>query len=200
MGGRGSKGKGLAVSFSNKSEADRFFGGGGGGSNQNEWESGLDKNEKNAINDYTALGYGAINRTLRNEGYDNAPKGMKRTIDNIKSALDRYELKKDIMVYRGVSNSFFGGNYSSADINNMFVGQTFVDNGFVSASALKERAFNRKYTLEIKVPRGVGRGAYISPLSTFKREAEFLLQRGTKFTITGAREENGKTVVQVIAK
>lgn len=199
MGGRGSKGIGSAVSFGSYSEADSFFG--GGGANQEDWQNGLSQSEKDAIKDYTLVGYARINPNLRRDGYDNSEQSTKKEADRLQGALDKYELNRDILVYRGVSQKFLGGYYSAWAINNSLVGQSFTDNGFASCSTVQGRAFTfRDYILEIKVPRGKGRGAYISPVSTFKAEAEFLLSRGTNFKITGARDEAGKTIIEVVVK
>lgn len=198
MGGRGANGIGNAVSFSSKREANTFFGVNKG--DFKDWVNNLSGKEQTALDSYTVSGYAQINRTLRNDGYSKAPQHIQNSIDEIKNAISRFELKQDIVVYRGVDDNFLGGNYSSKDIQTTLIGKTITDKAFSSCSVLRKGAFDRPYVLEIRVPRGKGRGAYIDPISTGKGEGEFLLQMNTSFKITGARDDGKKIVVQVTAK
>jgi len=65
----------------------------------------------------------------------------------------------------------------------------------MSTSASSGAQFSGSYKFIITVPAGVGRGAYIAPLSHYQSENEFLLQRGSSFKITKAVQSGSTTEV-----
>ena len=73
------------------------------------------------------------------------------------------------------------------------VGKKYVESGYSSTTALQgNRVATAKPTiLDIEVPAGVGRGAYVNRLAgQFQdTEYEFLIKRGASFTIEEVVEE-----------
>lgn len=72
------------------------------------------------------------------------------------------------------------------------VGKTYKDNGYMSTSALKniEQFGSKKVQMELQIPKGIGKGAYINELSGFTdEEYEFLLKRGSEFEILEVKED-----------
>lgn len=135
-----------------------------------------DKNMKSAITDYTGEGYRKINRFLagRISDYNKDSGGV---IDIINSAIDKFKLKDDIIVYRGVERKHYSG---------LKVGDTFDSNIFFSASCDKsiaeDFAINREdgVMLNIRVPKGTP-GMYIGSNSDAGNELEFLLSNKIKY-------------------
>lgn len=53
------------------------------------------------------------------------------------------------------------------------------------------------YTLKIKVPSGIGRGAYLEELTSSPQEYEFLLARETKFKITNVINKKAQSLIEM---
>lgn len=183
MGGRG----GRAFKTGDASKSEGFF-----GINQNngmfpDWKKNLTPEQLSAVRYYTGSAYEDINDALRISGLSNAPHDMQETIARITSALDKFNLKKSLTVYRGASGAIFGGNKTVAEINAMArAGARLTDKGFMSTSASEGANFGGDYRFVITVPAGTGRGAYVAPVSHYRSENEFLLQRNSTFKIVKA--------------
>ena len=175
-------------------------------SSYQNWRKQINSSEKNEIEEYTGSGYVSINGVLRETS--NPPSQVKDSYlaraDNISSALSKFELNDNIVVFRGVNLDAFGLSggddmFSTATEKGMkaLVGTTFVDKGFMSTSAVKSAAFNSKDArISINVPKGKGRGAWVKPLSTYSYENEFLLQKGSGLKITKVEKVGGHWEIQ----
>lgn len=143
--------------------------------------------QKQAIYDYTMASYN-FNTPLRN-GYEITEK-----IKNLKDALDKTSLKKEITVFRGVesdgvqgllnieSSGFFLSQEEVLDKRDSLIGQYVVDKAFVSTGVNREGGFIRKnYIYEIKCPKGT-KGAYIEPFSHFGTSHDGLSWDGKSFS------------------
>ena len=168
-----------------------------------DWERELNNNTEqfNSLYNYTGTFYKAANSYLRKTkksdyiGY--SPTDLKTRIKAIDTALSKFDLKNNIMVYRGSTNHLIGGAKTVEDVKKI-VGSVVRDKGFMSTSTRKSSAFSDDVHYEIKVPKGKGRGAYVGTVSHFGHEKEFLLNRGTQFKVLGAREGKfGKLIVQL---
>ena len=174
-----------------QSEANKFFGYGNEGV-YDEWEERLKLPERTALADYTGKAHGPnkvngnyyeINEPLRDQVPLN--RNIENRVEKIKNAMNKYELGDDLIVYRGCDNKMFGGLKDAEDIKKCFLGRVVRDRGFVSTSAVKGKQFTKmRIQLKIKIPRGKGRGAFISPLSHFPKEHEFLLKNNSSFRVT----------------
>lgn len=193
MGGRG----GSYERYAHYTDAYNFFGVGGSDGAYPVWEKAITSGERDATVYYTGSAYTSINKLLRNDGYDSSSGQMRNTIDNIDKAISKFDLKKNLTVYRGSGAQLVGGYTTAAEINANMKGAIVRDKGFMSTSAVHGSQFSGKLKYEIKVPKGKGRGAFVAPISHFKHENEFLLKRGTQFKVMGAKVVNGQTVVML---
>ena len=211
FGGRGSSGRAAGggggastvvySTFNTENEADTAF-----NSSYNDWRKQINSSEKTEIEEYTGSAYVSINGVLRETS--NPPSQVKDTYlaraDNISSAISKFELNDNIVVFRGVDLDTFGLSggddiFSTATEKGMkaLIGTTFVDKGFMSTSAVKSSAFNSKDAkISINVPKGKGRGAWVKPLSTYSYENEFLLQKGSGLKITKVEKVGGHWEIQ----
>ena len=177
-------------------------------SNITEWKNFLSTPEIDALQNYSFKEYGDtsvanyedINNYLRFNQLGKVPEAtIKNTINYIESALNKFELDKDIVVYRGIDvptiiEQVIGEKKYSRDvniINSYLKNTTFTDKGFVSTSISKKEAINfgmgsGRAVMRINIPSGT-KGAYIDEVSKIKREKEFLLNRNVTFKINNVK-------------
>ena len=163
------------------------------------WYEGLSGEETTSIAEYSGDAYSGINGLLRGHMTEKMVKawddvssmGIREMIDHIDDSISRFELKKGIKVYRTCEKDVFE-NLSTQ------VGSKFVDDGFVSTTVLNKKVASGNVFMEIDVPPGTGRGAWINPLSgSADEEWEFLLQRGSVFEITDVSDVGDDIVVKM---
>lgn len=125
--------------------------------------------------------------------YINA-EAMKSFANDLDSAINKFELKDNIVVYRGIDDDALRG----LDFNNI-IGSVYKDDGYMSTSPIHVDFIGRKDAiLEIRVPAGKGKGAYVNSLSGFKdEEYEFLLKRGTRCKIEAVDASGEKPVIKM---
>lgn len=161
------------------------------------WESSLEIAESRAIANYAGPDYNAINGLLRHQMTENQVKLWNDSTDmtvqdmiaKITSAIDRFELKDSIKVYRTCEEDVLESLQTK-------IGTTFHDNGFASTTVVREKKASGNIFMEIEVPSGRGVGAWISPMAQAD-EYEFLLQRGTDFVVTEVGQEGADTIVKM---
>ena len=113
-------------------------------------------------------------------------------ITDITDAINKVDpLSEDTLLYRAVKG--YGG--VGRAINELNVGDEFVNEGFSSTSLDKDKAMfilniadENKGLLKMVAPAGT-RGIYIDAAKDEKDELEFVLQRGTKFRVVGKGNE-----------
>lgn len=156
------------------------------------WAEKLLPSERKAISKYTYNGeekkpkfYERLNRMLR-EGVIKENPVMERYSEEISSGLKKFELKEDIVCYRGMNINPFVG--ASKNVIYEF-------DAFTSTSISLSGVINNTFVIEIHVPKGA-RGAYIKQLSKFKSQEEFLLDKNTKYMISSVKEDNA--IIEVI--
>ena len=163
------------------------------------WYEGLSGEETTSIAEYSGDAYSGINGLLRGHMTEKMVKawddvssmGIREMIDHIDDSISRFELKKGIKVYRTCEKDVFESLSTQ-------VGSKFVDDGFVSTTVLNKKVASGNVFMEIDVPPGTGRGAWINPLSgSADKEWEFLLQRGSVFEITDVSEVGDDIVVKM---
>lgn len=163
------------------------------------WYNGLSDEETTSIGEYSGDGYSGINGLLRGHmtekmvnAWDDVSKmGIREMVDHIDDSISRFELKKGIKVYRTCEKDVFESLSTQ-------VGSKFVDDGFVSTTVLNKKVASGNVFMEIDVPPGTGRGAWINPLSgAADEEWEFLLQRGSVFEITDVSDVGDDIVVKM---
>lgn len=163
-----------------------------------QWQKSLTEDEDYAIGDYTGGGYWDINSYLRKTGdWENInAEFVKQQIKGLDSAISRYELKDNIRVQRGVMNDVID---KLAEDNNVqeslseLIGKKFHESAYSSTTVVQNNgvATAKPTILDIEIPAGTGRGAYVNQFAgQFQdTEYEFLLKRGSTFTIKEVREE-----------
>lgn len=152
----------------------------------------LSPEQEQAIRAYTGTAY-EINGILR--------QGLSLTGEDedfiifLDSALNMISLDENIILYRGFDNNLLSA-YNVETIDDL-MGHTLVDKGYMSTSPeLVDIASDRYAYFEIKAPAGT-RGAYVSTLSEFSNEKEYLLPRNTKIKVIDVID---RRVIAEIAK
>ena len=151
-----------------------------------KWNNSLSGEETDAIMNYAGSDYSGINGLLRGEMTERMVENWNATgktdvrdmIQRVESGIDKFELKEPITVYRTCEKDVF-------ESLSQKVGSTFRDNAFTSTTVLNESVASGNVRMEINVPAGKGIGAYIGSTYGQPDEHEFLLQRGTEFTVRG---------------
>ena len=151
-----------------------------------KWNDSLSGEETDAIMNYAGSDYSGINGLLRGEMTERMVENWNATgktdvrdmIQRVESGIDKFELKEPITVYRTCEKDVFESLPQK-------VGSTFRDNAFTSTTVLNESVASGNVRMEINVPAGKGVGAYIGSTYGQPDEHEFLLQRGTEFTVRG---------------
>ena len=172
------------------------------------WKSNLSVAEEQAIREYTANGYSNINRYLRrNTGWETIPVDRVEEVSRqIDAAISRFHLKKSITVQRGLDDFYGSCLVESREWNDIheIVGMTYCDLGYVSSTALvgNRVATSKPYLLEIDIPAGTGRGAYVNKLAGQYEDSEyeFLIARDSKFEIIGVEINEEPIPTQTIIK
>ena len=163
-----------------------------------QWTSGLSQEEARAIGQYCADGYYDINNYWRRYGdwKDINAERVKHQTEMLDGVIARYDLKEPIKVYRAIQPEAFESYWD--DIQRI-VGTEYTDAGFMSTSPIKtSTAVNKDCIMELFIPSGKGRGAYVNNVSGFQdEEYEFLLARDSKFRVIGAEETEDKLILKM---
>ncbi|UUY76956.1 ADP-ribosyltransferase [Staphylococcus haemolyticus] len=155
------------------------------------WDKQLSQNEKQSINAYTTNVGKLINLALLND--DDILPEIQEHIDNIQSAIDKFDLQNDLLAFRGLSKLEFDMIDVGEQITKSFLQfkSTTLSNDvakdFSSMSAIdsgQDPFDNRRYGLIVNVPKGAN-GAYIKHLSDAPNENEFLLNKGVSYKVIG---------------
>lgn len=167
------------IGYQNEEEADRRL-----LKDREQWEKNLSYFEKESINNYTERSV-SINDALRGKGP--ASPNTKSDIDNLDRILANYELKEDISTIRGTSLEAL--REMGADPNHL-EGSVLSEKAYTSTSLAEGVAAEfttysggTPVLVQIDVPAGRGRGAYLEYLSDNPGEREFLIKRDSSFQI-----------------
>lgn len=113
---------------------------------------------------------------------------------HMESAINKFELKDNIIVYRRADISLLSCFEKIA-----LFGGIFQDDGFVSATTLRIGSTANEIEISIMIPKGKGRGAYIAPMSLFPDECEFVINCGTIFKIIHIEYSEEKVIIDIDA-
>lgn len=137
--------------------------------------------ERMSMRAYKRKGYLEVNAILRGKKVAD-PRGIFRNrISNIKDAMAKQAMPKDVIVYRGV-----GEQFTRLSVNNLKVGDVITDKGFLSTSTRSSQAWDwgvGPNVFKIQVPKGT-RFIPLEPMPTagieafIAGEAEFMLPSG----------------------
>ena len=158
------------------------------------WYSSTRKNYREAVIKYTSNYYEEMNGWLRGlmpEADFTAEEleTLKQVILDCETALAKSELPDNILVHRQAG-------YGMLDLYKKAPNGIFHDEGFTSTTPVKG-SFSGSIDIEIKVPAGKGAGMWVDPISEYKGENEFLLNRGTKFKVVEIDESGKRPLVKL---
>lgn len=182
-------------SFSNSSydeDADAYF---RDNSNYEDWVGGsvMEDKEYDAVKDYTGSMYRKINDVARGTNNTHLTEADKpyylEKLKNAEAGLNKSELNKNIVVWRGTSSIMFGEKGMSYEQVKAFEGGMIRDKGLMSTSPHKNDCWatdghdSDNIFLKMSIPKGKGRGAWVDPFSKNKGEKEFLVNTNSCFKI-----------------
>ena len=147
-------------------------------------------NSLDAINEYSMGGYQDINDFL-NGKYPDYKYGNE-IIKEIDDAMSNYELKDDIIAFKGTSKNHYESK-KIGDIINMKMYNSTALNENIAKTFLSEK--KNPIMLEIRVPKGT-KCLYIGNNSSYEFESELLLGRNLKYKIIDKTEE--KIIMEVV--
>lgn len=171
-----------------------------------QWMKNLEDGTSEVVSSYCSDGYDDINKYWRKVGdwYNIDADKVRYQTDIIDKAISTFSLKDNITTYRGINIDTIIELFPDAEELEDVIGKMFIDKSFMSTSPVKSVA--EKFAsqngqdgilLELLIPSGDGRGAYINQLSGFQDdEYEFLLCRGARFEITEVDTSGGMTVLR----
>ena len=111
----------------------------------------------------------------------------------LRNALNKAKTKKNMITYRGISSS-----YINEIMDNLKIGDSIVDAGFISSSTDKNvaRGFANEngYIMEILIPAG-SHATSVDHISTNNGEEEVLIENNSTFEICEVNHEQKKLVV-----
>ena len=119
---------------------------------------------------YTGDGYRDINKYLRDpeEYIYHDMSYIDEKISSIDSAISSFELSDSISVYRNLDIRAIDSVMDYSNVQGL-IGQTYHDAGYMSSATLPDIFGTRKdCKIEITVPKGTGRGAYLNEISEYK--------------------------------
>lgn len=155
-----------------------------------KWHKKMTEHEKNAVEYYTGSGYGPINDMLR--GVDTINPALVEKVKQIDNALNKLpDNTKTMSLRRGVY-----GNVLS--LIKKAPNGIFVDQGYTSTSPCSKGGFNGTVDLEIIVPPGMGKMAWVDDISTHKGELELILPRGARYMVCDIDEGKSKPKVRLM--
>ncbi len=150
--------------------------------------SQLSKSQIKALTKYTGSDYSNINKSLR--GLDTATPENAKTIETMKSVLDKASLPENMTLYRGTSTKALGDlqNLAPEDL----IGKIFVEQGFMSTSMSNtvSNAFSGNMHITIEAAKGA-HALDISSISYYASESEVLFSAGQEMLITSAERIKG---------
>lgn len=147
----------------------------------------FNEDEITAIEQYTGSASTAINQFWREKqtGNDHAVE-MSQALD---SAMEKSDLKDNVMLYRGAGYDAVGGRIVKAVIGGNkedIIGAEIQDLGYMSTSIGANTMFKKEVTFQIKAPAGT-KGIFVEDTTSTKGELEVILARGTKLKIQDAQ-------------
>lgn len=160
-----------------------------------KWIEGLTEDERASIRKYTGSAYSEINSELRKDNV----KYYKNTIDEISRGLRKYQLKENMITFRGsdmdmlyhmgfesayekMMDFSYGADEIKA-IQKELMGQVLVDKGFMSTAVVKGSNFTKDIIFNIEVDKNFKGAGFVKEISQFRHENELLFDKGTGLLI-----------------
>lgn len=160
------------------------------------WNKKLTANQRKSLQDYTRSGYVDINGALR--GLKAATPKVDNRILAIDHALAKFQNPYYFSVWRGTNVKTFQYGLKNGTLA---IGANYSDKGYLSTSLDRSGTIGFGYDALIRIQTPAGNyGAPVYKLSPYENEQEYLLQRGTKFIVTGIKKEKNRTVITINTK
>lgn len=162
------------------------------------WRDNLSEAEDYAIGAFKLNSYKYINKQLREPGFKTKHEVEGQSVNdmivNIDKALSRTSLPEDVTAYRGFRKNPYKDN-------TRLIGSIITDKGFVSASLVKKvteihgATWEEGVMMKLRIPKGTKAG-YLDKVR-WKKEAELLLPRNSKFKVLSIGKEKGINMMEV---
>ncbi len=169
--------------------------------NFGKWRKSLKADELHAWDRYVGDNFETINEVLRGNLRSELikPESYEKVIRDLRASIAKTELKENVTLWRTTGEYRFGVTDPK-----QLIGTVIEDKAFVSTTIDKNRVdisglFHRGFVMEIKAPKGLKAGAAFTQADKVTSEYEVLLQAGTKFRVTGHREEQTRDILIVEA-
>lgn len=120
---------------------------------------------------------------------------IKNEIANMENGISKFDLPDNIVAYRRADIALL--DYFEKVLQSDGI---VLDDGFITTTLLKIGLTENKLEIYILVPKGVGHGAYIVPMSVALEECEFVLNRGTFFKVRKVDRENFQVVIEILGR
>lgn len=160
------------------------------------WNKKLTANQRKSVQDYTRSGFVDINGVLR--GLTPATPKIDNRILAIDHALAKFQNPYYFSVWRGTNVKTFKYGLKNGTLA---IGANYSDKGYLSTSLDCSGTIGFGYDALIRIQTPSGNyGAPVYKLSPYENEQEYLLQRGTKFIVTGIKKEKNRTVITINTK
>lgn len=166
---------------------------------------------------YTSNNYKKMNEMLRFDEYslDNLNSLDKSLVGSSKSQLTKYirdctealsksTINEDIVVHRGIGDALSAltgldsQSLKNPDVQKGMIGQVITEKGFCSTGGSVKDAWGGT-KMHIMCPAGT-KGMYVDPISEYKGEHEFLLQRNTSFEILDYKTDSTGKIIDIFVK
>lgn len=140
----------------------------------------LTKNEIKSIRKYSLVDYKKINRFLSGETKQNTK--LEEKIKNIDSAIAKYNLEDDIIVYRGTERKYYEDLNEDEIIQEKVYYSTSLSQEVAEQFVIDRKNPSDGILVEIRVPKGSD-VLYIGNNGSFELEQEMLIGRNTKYKV-----------------
>ncbi len=149
-----------------------------------EEEHAIKKNTKNSGDPADDKFYARLNAMLRGEIPTDDT--LKYYSEQISNGISKFKLEHNIVCYRNMDSNPFG---------NVSVGQVIRIKQFMSTSVTRNGALDGDFKITVNVEAG-SRGAYIELLSKYKKQREFLLDKGVEYKVISVGNNTMELEVQ----
>ena len=140
----------------------------------------LTRNERKALGKYFVSGYDEINRFLSGEPKQNTK--LEEKIKNMDSAIAKYNLEDDIIVYRGTDRKYYEDLNEGDIIQEKVYYSTSLSQEVAEQFVIDRKNPSHGILVEIRVPKG-SNVLYIGNNGSFEFEQEMLIGRNTKYKV-----------------
>ena len=153
----------------------------------------LTRNERKALGKYFVSGYDEINRFLSGEPKQNTK--LEEKIKNMDSAIAKYNLEDDIIVYRGTDRKYYEDLNEGDIIQEKVYYSTSLSQEVAEQFVIDRKNPSEGILVEIKVPKG-SNVLYIGNNAAFESEQEMLIARNTKYKVLEI--ERDRIILEII--